>query len=136
MPTKIFLNLPVKDLNASMAFFGKLGFSFNPQFTNDQAACMIVSDTIFVMLLGEEYFVSFTKKEIPDTTKANESIAAISVDSREKVDELVHAAFAAGATKYGEPQDHGFMYVWSFQDLDGHLWEFTYLDESALAQQA
>lgn len=132
MSTNIFVNLPVKDLDKSIAFFTKLGYTFNPQFTDENATCMIVSESIYVMLLVEKYFMSFTKKEIPDTTKSAQVIVALSADSREAVDVLVDAAFEAGAGVYNEPQDMGFMYTRSFQDLDGHLWEVFYMDPSHL----
>lgn len=134
MATKIFVNLPVKDLNQSVEFFAKLGFTFNPQFTDEKAACLIVGEDIFVMLLVEKFFQSFIKKEISDTTKSTEVIIALSADSREQVDELVNKAFAAGATVHNDKQDQGFMYGWGFQDLDGHLWETMYMDPSALHQ--
>lgn len=129
---RIFVNLPVKDLNKTKEFFSKLGFEFNPQFTNELAACMIISDNIFAMLLVEEHFKTFTKKEIADSTKSTEAIVALSVDSREKVNEIVNKALAAGGKPSNEPQDHGFMYGWSFQDIDGHLWELFFMDESAI----
>jgi predicted lactoylglutathione lyase len=134
MATKFFVNLPVKSLNNSKEFFSKLDFKFNPQFTDENAACMIVSDDISVMLLVEKFFKTFTKKEISDATKSTEVIVALSVDTREKADELVNKAIEAGGTTYSEPQDHGFMYQQSFQDLDGHLWELIYMDESAVNQ--
>jgi predicted lactoylglutathione lyase len=134
MSTKFFVNLPVKSLNNSKEFFSKLDFKFNPQFTDENAACMIISDDISVMLLVEKFFKTFTKKEISDATKSTEVIVALSVDTREKADELVNKAIEAGGTTYAEPQDHGFMYQQSFQDLDGHLWELIYMDESAVNQ--
>lgn len=134
MATQIFVNLPVKDLNKSKAFFEALGFKFNPQFTNAEGACMIVSDTIFVMLLVEPFFKTFTKKEISDSTKSTEVILAISAESKEKVDELVDKALKAGGAKSNDPQDYGWMYSSSFQDLDGHLWEILYADETAIPQ--
>ncbi len=134
MSTKFFVNLPVKNLNNSKEFFSKLDFKFNPQFTDENAACMIVSDDISVMLLVEKFFKTFTKKEISDATKSTEVIVALSVDTREKADELVNKAIEAGGETYAEPQDHGFMYQQSFQDLDGHLWELIYMDESAVNQ--
>jgi predicted lactoylglutathione lyase len=136
MATKIFLNLPVKDLNRSVDFFTQLGYSFNPQFTNENATCMIISDSIFVMLLVEKFFQTFTKKEIADATKTVEMIIALSADSREEVDNQISKALAAGGAAPGEPQDHGWMYVRNFQDLDGHLWELAYMDESAVPQQS
>lgn len=134
MSTKIFVNLPVKDLDKSKEFFSKLDFKFNPQFTDVNAACMIVSEDIFVMLLVEKFFKTFTKKEISDATKSTEVILALSAESRENADEMVNKAIEAGGTTYAEPQDHGFMYQQSFQDLDGHLWELIYMDESAVNQ--
>ncbi|MBM7702418.1 VOC family protein [Metabacillus iocasae] len=127
----IFVNLPVKDLNKTKEFFSKVGFEFNPQFSNELAACMVISDTIFAMLLVEDHYKSFTKKEIADTTNSSEAIIALSVDSREKVDEIVNNALAAGGKPSKEPQDHGFMYGWSFEDIDGHLWELFFMDSHA-----
>ncbi|MBD0351524.1 MAG: VOC family protein [Flavisolibacter sp.] len=135
MATKIFVNLPVKDLNKSIEFFTKLGFSFNPQFTDDQATCMIIGENIFAMLLVEERFKDFTKKEICDANKSTEVLIALDTDSREKVDELIRKAVEAGGSTYAEPQDHGWMYGHSFADLDGHQWEVLYMDESALPKQ-
>ncbi|MGM0922641.1 MAG: VOC family protein [Bacillota bacterium] len=127
---KIFVNLPVKNLNQSIEFFSKIGFEFNPQFTDENATCMVISEHIFVMLLVEDYFKTFTKKDISDTGKSTEVILALSADSREKVDEIVNKALQAGGKESKDPIDHGFMYGWSFQDLDGHLWEVMYMDES------
>ncbi|MBD0314741.1 MAG: glyoxalase/bleomycin resistance/extradiol dioxygenase family protein, partial [Microcoleus sp. T3-bin5] len=109
MATKIFVNLPVKNLDQSVAFFTKLGYTFNPQFTDENATCMIVSENIYVMLLVEDFFKSFTKKEIPDTTTNAQVIIALSSESREQVDEWVNKAVAAGATTPNEKQDQGFM---------------------------
>ena len=136
MATKIFVNLPVKDLNRSIEFFTKLGYTFNQQFTDETATCMVISEDIFVMLLTEAKFQMFTKKEIADTSKTTEAILALSADSKERVDELVGKAVAAGATTPNEKQVYeGFMYGWGFQDLDGHLWEVFWMDPSAVAQQ-
>ena len=135
MATQIFVNLPVKDLNKSIEFFTSLGYSFNPQFTNEQAASLIISDNIFFMLLTEPFFKSFIKKDMADATKVAETINCISLDSREAVDEMINKAVAAGATTPNEKQDHGWMYGWVFQDLDGHLWEFVYMDASAAPGQ-
>ena len=132
MPTKIFVNLPVKNLDKSVEFFTKLGFRFNPQFTDETATCMIVTDEIFVMLLTEPKFKAFTPKEICDAKKYTEVLIALSLDSRERVDEIVRKAVAAGGTTYKEPEDHGFMYAHSFQDLEGHIWEPFYMDPSAV----
>ena len=134
MATKIFVNLPVKNLKQSVGFFTKLGFSFNPQFTDDSATCMVVSEDIFVMLLTETKFKTFTPQEICDTTKSTEVLVCLSTESRAKVDEMVRKAVAAGGTTYNEPQDHGFMYGHGFQDLDGHIWELIYMEPSAIKQ--
>jgi uncharacterized protein len=134
MATKIFVNLPVSNLKKSIEFFTKLGFTFNPQFTDETATCMIIGEDIFVMLLTKEKFKTFTPKEIIDATKGTEVLVALSFESRERVDELVRQAVAAGGTTYNEPQDHGFMYSHGFQDLDGHIWEIFYMDPSAINQ--
>lgn len=136
MATKIFVNLPVRSLNKSIEFFTKLGFTFNPQFTDETATCMIVSDDIFVMLLTRDKFKSFTPKEICDATKCTEVLVGLSSEGREKVDEMVRKAVAAGGTTYNEPQDHGFMYGHGFQDLDGHIWELIYMEPSSINQNA
>jgi len=132
LATKIFVNLPVKNLKNSIEFFTKLGFSFNPQFTDDTATCMIVSDDIFVMLLTEAKFKTFTPKEICDTTKSTEVLVCLSTESRENVDAMVRKAVSAGGSTYNAPQDHGFMYAHGFQDLDGHIWEVIYMEASAV----
>ncbi|MDY7224965.1 VOC family protein [Hyalangium rubrum] len=129
---KLFVNLPVKDLKRSIEFFTKLGFSFNPQFTDNNATCMIVSEEAFVMLLVESYFKTFTKKQISDTRTGSEGIFALSAESRAEVDELVKTAIAAGGTHASEPVDHGFMYGWSFYDLDGHHWEVAWMDPAQI----
>jgi len=113
-------------------FFTNLGFSFNPQFTDDTATCMIVSDDIFVMLLTEAKFKTFTPKEICDTTKSTEVLVCLSIESRENVDAMVRKAVSAGGSTYNAPQDHGFMYAHGFQDLDGHIWEVIYMEASAV----
>lgn len=132
MATKIFVNLPVKDLKRSIDFFTKLGYKFNPQFTDENATSMIISDDIYVMLLTETFFKSFTKKEIVDATKSVESIICLSAESREAVDELVKKAVDAGATIPSPKVDHGWMYQHSYEDLDGHHWEIAYMDMNAL----
>ncbi len=132
MSTKIFVNLPVKDLNRTVNFFTKLGFRFNPEFTDEKATCMIINEDSYVMLLVEDFFKTFSKKPVADASRTSEVIIALSADSREKVDELVNKAVAAGATTPNEKQDQGFMYGWGFQDLDGHLWETMYMDPSAI----
>ncbi|MFG0215709.1 VOC family protein [Brevibacillus porteri] len=128
---QIFVNLPVKDLNKSIDFFTAIGYEFNPQFTDQKAACMVIGENIFAMLLVEEFFQTFTKKELTDATRSTEVIVALSADSRAQVDEIVNKALTAGATPAKDPIDHGFMYSWSFQDLDGHLWEFLHMDQAA-----
>jgi uncharacterized protein len=135
MATKIFVNLPAKDLNKTIEFFTKLGFTFNPQFTDENATCMIVGEDIFVMLLVEKFFKIFTKKEICDTTKDTEVIIALSAESREKVDQMINKVIEAGGSESREPQDHGWMYGRSFQDINGHLWEIIYMDESAVKKE-
>jgi len=132
MATKIFVNLPVKNLNKSIEFFTKLGYSFNQQFTDETATCMIVTDDIFVMLLTEEKFKTFTPKEICDARKSTEVLVCLSLESRAEVDEMVRKAVAAGGVTYNDPQDHGFMYGHGFQDLDGHIWELIYMEPSAI----
>ena len=132
MASKIFLNLAVKDLKKSIDFFTTLGFSFNPQFTDEHATCMIIGDAIFAMLLTEQRFKDFTKKEICNAHKNTEVLIAIDADTKEKVDEMVKTAVDAGGSIYMEPQDHGWMYGHSFADLDGHQWEIMYMDENAI----
>jgi uncharacterized protein len=134
MNTQIFVNLPVKNLQQSVEFFTKLGFQFNPQFTDETATCMIVSETIFVMLLTHEKFQTFTPKPICDATQSTEVLVCLSLDNQAKVTEMVRQAVAAGGSTYKEPQDHGFMYAHGFQDLDGHIWELVYMDSGAIAQ--
>lgn len=128
MSIKIFVNLPVKDLKKSMEFFTSLGFSFNPQFTDENAACLVFSESIYAMLLTEKFFKTFVTKEIADTNKTTEVINALFLDSRKAVDELVDKAMQAGAKKYRDPDEMDFMYSRSFSDLDGHLWEVGYMD--------
>jgi hypothetical protein len=132
MPTKIFVNLPVKDLNRSVTFFTQLGFTFNPQFTNENATCMIIGEDIFVMLLVEKFFQGFTKKAIADASKTTEVIICLSAESKDKVDEMVRNAVAAGGTTPNEKQDQEFMYGHGFGDLDGHIWEVMWMDPAAI----
>ncbi|NMM06676.1 VOC family protein [Polaromonas sp.] len=132
MSRKIFVNLPIKNMERAKAFFSALGFSFNPQFTNEQGACMVVADDIFVMLLVEPFFQTFTKKAISDASKSTEVLVCLSCESRAEVDALVKKALAAGATVPNAPQDHGFMYGHGFEDLDGHIWELAYMDMAAV----
>jgi predicted lactoylglutathione lyase len=134
MPTKIFVNLPVKNLNRSVEFFTKLGFSFDKQYTDETATCMVVSEDIFVMLLTEEKFQTFTPKQICNATKFTEVLLGLSLESRAKVDEMVAKAVAGGGSTYNEPQDHGFMYAHGFQDLDGHIWELIYMEPTEVKE--
>ncbi|GGC67352.1 VOC family protein [Undibacterium terreum] len=131
MATQIFVNLPVKDLNKSVEFFTHLGYTFNPQFTDENATCMIVSDTIYVMLLVEKFFKTFTKKDICDSSKSTEVLVCLSCESRAQVDEMVAKAVAAGGKTPNEPKDYGFMYGHGYEDLDGHIWELMYMDPAA-----
>jgi hypothetical protein len=131
MSTKIFINLPVKNLNASKAFYEALGYSINPQFTNEDAACVVISEDIYVMILTHPFFQGFTKKEIADATKTCQVLNCLSSESREAVDEIVRKAEAAGGRTYAAPQDHGWMYQHGFEDLDGHIWEVAYMDITA-----
>jgi predicted lactoylglutathione lyase len=130
MASQMFVNLPVKDLKRSIDFFTALGFSFNPQFTDDNATCMIVGEGNFVMLLVEPFFQSFTKKPVSDARRQTEVLVAISRDSRAAVEDIVARAVAAGAATPMPPQDHGFMYQHGFEDLDGHQWEFFHMESA------
>lgn len=134
MARKIFVNLPVKNLNKSIEFFTKLGFTFNQQFTDETATCMIVTDDIFVMLLTEDKFKAFTPNEICDTKKYTETLVCLSLESRRNVDEMVRKAVSAGGSTFNEAVDHGFMYAHGFQDLDGHIWELIYMDPGSVGQ--
>jgi predicted lactoylglutathione lyase len=136
MGKQIFVNLPVKHLDRSIAFFKALGFTFNPQFTDETATCMIVDEGIYVMLLTQSKFGEFTPKPICDATRSTEVLVALSLDSRAQVDEMVRKAVAAGGSTYAEPKDYGFMWQHGFQDLDGHMWEIFYMDPSAIQQPA
>ena len=128
---KVFVNLPVRDLPRAMDFFRKLGFEFNPKFTDEKAACMVLSEEGYVMLLREEFFKTLTRRPVGDYAARTSAIVAFSVDSREAVDEAAAKAAAAGATPAMDPQDHGFMYLKSFHDLDGHHWEVFWMDPAA-----
>ncbi|UFH53203.1 VOC family protein [Spirosoma sp. KNUC1025] len=135
MATKIFVNLPVKDLNRSVDFFSKLGYSFNPQFSDENAKSMVISEDIIVMLLTEPFFKNFTKKDIIDAGKSTETIISLSADSRAEVDEKLDKAVAAGATMPNETIEMEGMYGRSFDDLDGHHWEYMFMDLSAINQE-
>jgi predicted lactoylglutathione lyase len=127
-PRKIFVNLAVRDLDKSKDFFRELGFTFNAQFTDEKAACMIISEEAYVMLLTEPFFKGFTKRAVADTSKATEALLALSCDSKEEVIDIVNKAIAGGGAHAMEAQDHGFMYAWSFYDLDNHHWEVLWMD--------
>ncbi len=124
----LFLNLPISNLKRSVAFFTELGFTFNPQFTDEQSTCMIVSDNIFVMLVEHEKFKSFIKKDIAPAT-TTEAILSLSCDSADTVNRIAEAAFANGGKQVNEAEDHGFMYSWGFEDLDGHLWDLFWMKQ-------
>ena len=130
MGTKIFVNLPVKDLEKSKQFFEKLGYRFNPQFTDDTAACMVISDDIYAMLLTHKKWNDIVPKPIADTRSGSECTIALTANSRAAVDEMVRRALANGATMPKAAEDHGFMYQHGFEDLDGHLWEVLYMQPS------
>jgi predicted lactoylglutathione lyase len=136
MARKIFVNLPIQDMERSQAFFRALGFSFNPQFTNEQGACMVISEDIAAMLLVEPFFQTFTKKPVADARKSTEVILCLSCDSREEVDTFVRNALACGGTAPNAPQDHGFMYAHGFEDLDGHAWELVWMNPEAAPPRA
>lgn len=123
MGTNIFINLPVKDIARSVTFFSQLGYHFNPKFSDKNAKCLIIAENIFVMLLEESFFKTFTRKEITDTSKNTEAIFSISAGSREKVDDLMNRTIAAGGSEAMPPNNMEEMYSRSFQDPDGHLWE-------------
>lgn len=131
MSKKIFVNLAVRDIDISRAFFEKLGYSFNPQFTDDKTACMVVSDDIYVMLLTEPFFKTFTNKSLADARETTEVLVCLNEESRDDVDRHVQKALDAGAAETREPQDHGFMYGRSYSDPDGHIWEIIWMDEEA-----
>ena len=136
MTRQLFVNLPVKDLAKTVEFFTALGFSFNPDFTDENASCMIVNDDAYVMLLVESYFKTFTSKTVADARSTSEAIMSFSLESREAVDQLVRTALTSGGTPSEEAQDYGFMYTHSFQDPDGHLWEVFWMDPAGPPKDA
>lgn len=136
MATKIFVNLPVTDLERSKEFFTKIGFTINPQFTDETAASVVITEDIYAMLLTHDKFKQFTTKEIADATKTTEVITCLSFDKKEQVNELTEKALDAGGTETREPMDYGFMYGRSFSDPDGHIWEIVWMDPSAINQGA
>ncbi len=129
MPTNIFVNLPVTDLQKSKEFFSSLGYGFNPQFTNDDAASLVISDTIYVMLVSKPFFAQFTKKPIAESS-VTEVLVCVSVNSKEEVDAKANQAVASGGKIHRDPQDYGWMYTQSIEDLDGHIWEFAWMDQN------
>ncbi len=136
MNRQIYVNLPIRDMKRSRAFFESLGFSFNPGFTNEQGACMVIGDASFVMLLVEPFFQTFTKKRVADARESTEVLVCLSCESRDEVDTLVKKALAAGGKAPNAPQDHGFMYGHGFEDLDGHVWELIFMDPQAAGPHA
>ena len=135
MAKQIFINLPVRDLRKAIAFFTQMGFTFNPQFTDEHATCMILGENMFAMLLTEKFFKTFTPKEICDARKSTEVLTALSVGNREEVDDMLKKAITAGGREPREKQDHGWMYGRAFEDLDGHIWEVFSMDESRMPEE-
>jgi uncharacterized protein len=130
MPKQIFINVPVRDLPAAMAYYKAIGFDHNPQFTDETAASIVISDTIYVMLLTHDKFKQFSSKPIPDALAETGALYALSLDSREEVDAIAEKGLAAGGTETRDKQDMGFMYGRAIADLDGHVWEYTWMDMS------
>jgi len=135
MATKVFMNLAVKDLKKSMDFFKQMGYTFNPQFTDETAACMVISEDIYAMLLTHPKFKQFTSKEISDSTKTTEVMIALSCESKEAVNSTMENALKGGAKEYRDPMDYGFMFQRTYEDLDGHIWELIYMDMSKFPKQ-
>lgn len=132
---QIFVNLPIREMRRSQAFFQALGLTFNPRFTNEQGACLEIGENFYAMLLVEPFFQGFTKKPVCDAHQSTEVLLALSVGSRAEVDSVIARAVAAGAATPVEPKDHGFMYQHGFADLDGHQWEVFWMDEAAAPEQ-
>lgn len=135
MATQIFINLPVKDLKKSMAFYEAIGFKNNPQFTDETAACMVISDTIFIMILTYDKFKQFTSKDIIDAKKTAGVLNSISLASTDELNSFIEKAVKAGGREHRDPQDYGFMQLRCFEDLDGHNWEAFYMDVSKFPKQ-
>lgn len=133
MATQVFINLPIKDLEKSKAFFTALGYTFHPQFTDEKAGCLVIEEgNIYSMLIMEDFFKTFLPKtEIADAHRVTETLVALTCESREAVDSMLAKGLAAGGTEPRPAQDHGFMYVRALQDLDGHIWEYFWMDEKA-----
>jgi len=136
MAKQIYVNIPVKDLNVAIKLYTHLGFTFNPQFTDENATCMIISEDIMVMLLKEEFFKTFTPKPIAKAKESTEVLICISAESREEVDQYVRLAIEAGGKALMPKQDHGWMYGHGFEDLDGHMWEIGFMDMSAVPENS
>lgn len=136
METKIFVNLPVKNLEVTSAFFAKMGYRFDPQFSDDKAKCMIISDDIYVMLLVEPFFRSFTNKDVPDTGQTSEVILSFSLNSNDEVDDLMRKCISAGGKDLSRRQEPDFMYTRSFEDPDGHIWEIFHMDMAKVRQES
>jgi len=131
---QIFVNLPVKDLDKSIEFFKHMGYTFNPQFTDETATCMVIDENIFAMLITHKRFKDFTKKEIADAHKTTEVLICLSCDSKEQVDAMVSSAIGAGGKEHRETEDYGWMYNRSIEDLDGHVWEYAWMDMNKFPQ--
>lgn len=135
MKTKIFVNLPVRDLNKSVVFFTQLGFTVNPAFTNESATCLVISSEINAMLLTHETFEQFTERKVADASTTSESFNCLSLDRREAVNSIAEKAVAFGAKEVRDPKDFGFMYTRSFRDLDGHIWDVIWVDQAMATSQ-
>ncbi len=135
MPTKIFVNLPIADLHRSVEFFKKVGYTFNAQFSDETATCMVISEDIYAMLLTKPKFKTFIPGEISDATKQTEVLVSLSCDSKQAVDDVIAKAVAAGGKTFRPTDDLGFMYGRAYQDLDGHIWEYFWMDMSAIPQE-
>jgi predicted lactoylglutathione lyase len=135
MSAMIFVNVPVRDLDAAMAYYKALGFEHNPDFTDETAACIVISDTIFVMLLTHDKFKQFSSRPIPDPREQTQALYALSRDSREAVDAIAQAGLEAGGLEYRPPQDMGFMYSRAIADVDGHVWEYVWMDMSGMTSE-
>ena len=130
MPRQIYVNLPVRDLKRSKEFFASLGFAFEPKFSNEQGACLIIEGNIYAMLLEEAFFKTFIDKPLADAKQTTGVLVCLSCDSREQVDQTVAKAAKAGGKPHRKPQDHGFMYQHAFEDPDGHIWELVHMQGS------
>ncbi|KKB07835.1 VOC family protein [Devosia chinhatensis] len=133
MSKMIFVNVPVRDLAASMAYYKALGFSHNPDFTDETAACIVISETIFLMVLTHDKFRQFSSRPIPDPMEQTQALYALSCDSREDVDAIATAALGAGGSEYRPAQDMGFMYSRAIADVDGHVWEYVWMDMNGMS---